>query len=65
MDCLGSGVVFLVRTSGLTGFWSVFDVFGRFWSVSGPRETVWLDSRFVNATIPRRIYPHGPEASAQ
>ena len=53
----------LIGASGLPGFWSIFGLFGRFWSVSGPRGSVWPEISFVNATMTRRIYPRYPEAS--
>ena len=38
-------------------------LFGSFWSVLGPRGSVWPDFSFVNATLTRRIDPRSPEAS--
>ena len=53
----------LIGASGLPGFWSVFGLFGRFWSVSGPRGSVCRDIKSVNTASTRRIYPRSPEAS--
>ena len=53
----------LIGASGFPGFGSFFGLFGRFWSESGPRGSVWPEISFVNATLTRRSHPHSPEAS--
>ena len=53
----------LIGARGPPGFWSALGLFGRFWSVSGPRGSVCRDIETVNTASTRRIYPRSPEAS--
>ena len=54
----------LIGARGPPGFWSIFGLFGPFWSVSGPRGSVCRDRKSVNTNLTRRIDPRYPEASA-
>ena len=47
----------------MPGFWSVFGLFGPFWSVSGPRGSVCRDIKAATSYSTRRIDPRYPEAS--
>ncbi len=48
----------LIGASGFPGFWSVVGLFGRFWSVSGPRGSVCRHTEAFDTASTRRI-SHG------